>query len=56
MDFQFILVNEVEDFAHCIDTCALYDVGFKRSLYIWWNGRSDDACIIKTLDRYLANH
>lgn len=21
--------SEVEDFAHCVDTCALYDLGFK---------------------------
>ncbi|XP_075111586.1 uncharacterized protein LOC107825614 [Nicotiana tabacum] len=46
--------NEVADFAYCVDTCALYDVGFKGSLYTWWNGRSDDACIFKRIDRYLA--
>ncbi|XP_070053923.1 uncharacterized protein LOC142173525 [Nicotiana tabacum] len=47
--------SEVEDFAHFVGTCALYDLGFKGSLYTWWNGRSYDACIFKSLDRYLAN-
>lgn len=50
-----VYLSEVHDFAHCINTCALYDLGFKGSLYTWWNGRSDDACILKRLDRYLAN-
>ncbi|XP_019227775.1 PREDICTED: uncharacterized protein LOC109209063 [Nicotiana attenuata] len=35
--------------------CALYGLGFKGSPYTWWNGRSDDACIFKRIDRYLAN-
>ncbi|XP_070042662.1 uncharacterized protein [Nicotiana tomentosiformis] len=47
--------SEVEDFDHCIDTCALYDLGFKGSLYTWWNGRSDIDCIFKRLDHFLAN-
>lgn len=50
-----VYINEVADFVHCIDTCALYNLGFKGSLNTWWNGRSDDACIFKRLDRYLAN-
>ncbi|XP_075077182.1 uncharacterized protein LOC142163928 [Nicotiana tabacum] len=50
-----VYLREVEDFVHCIDTCALYDLGFKGSLYTWWNGRSDEACIFKRLDRFLAN-
>ncbi|XP_070057236.1 uncharacterized protein [Nicotiana tomentosiformis] len=35
--------------------CTLYDLGFKGSLYTWWNGRSDIDCICKRLDRFLAN-
>ncbi|XP_070034821.1 uncharacterized protein [Nicotiana tomentosiformis] len=50
-----VYISEVEDFSHCKDICALYDLGFKGSLYAWWNGRSDDSCIFKRLDRYLAN-
>ncbi|XP_075083580.1 uncharacterized protein LOC142167314 [Nicotiana tabacum] len=50
-----VYLSEVENFAHCVDTCALYDLGFKGSLYIWWNGRCDDACIFKKLDIFLAN-
>ncbi|KAG5576250.1 hypothetical protein H5410_056384 [Solanum commersonii] len=33
----------------------LTDLGFKRSMYTWWNGRSDAGCIFKRLDRYLGN-
>lgn len=46
---------EVEDFNQCINICQLTDLGFKDSMYTWWNGRSDEHCIFKRLDRYLAN-
>ncbi|XP_070022763.1 uncharacterized protein [Nicotiana sylvestris] len=35
-----ISLNEVDDFRHCINTSNLTDLGFKGSIYIWWNGRS----------------
>ncbi|XP_019258031.1 PREDICTED: uncharacterized protein LOC109236321 [Nicotiana attenuata] len=50
-----LYLSEVEDFAHCVDTCASYDLGFKGSLYTWWNGRLDINCIFKRLDRFSAN-
>ncbi|XP_070045091.1 uncharacterized protein [Nicotiana tomentosiformis] len=50
-----VYLSEVEDFAHCVDTCALYDLGFKGSLYTWWNGRSNIDCIFKRLNRFFAN-
>ncbi|XP_075107149.1 uncharacterized protein LOC142180120 [Nicotiana tabacum] len=55
--FRGLLVslNVVKDFRHSIDTCNLVDLGFKGSIFTWWNGRSDDACIFKRLDRCLAN-
>ncbi|XP_075079855.1 uncharacterized protein LOC142165134 [Nicotiana tabacum] len=46
-----VYVREVEDFAHCVDTCELYDLGFKGSLYTWWNGRSDIDCILFFLNQ-----
>ncbi|XP_060200616.1 uncharacterized protein LOC132628879 [Lycium barbarum] len=46
---------EVEDFNQCINICQLSDLGFKGSMYTWWNGRSDEQCIFKRLDRCLAN-
>lgn len=33
----------------------LEDMGFKGSKYTWWNGRTDDECIFKRLDRILCN-
>lgn len=39
--------TEIEDFIHCINTCQLIDLGFKRSMYTWWNGRADAACILE---------
>ncbi|XP_060202705.1 uncharacterized protein LOC132631119 [Lycium barbarum] len=46
---------EVEDFNQCINLCQLTDLGFKGSIYTWWNGRSDEHYIFKRLDRCLAN-
>ncbi|XP_019257599.1 PREDICTED: uncharacterized protein LOC109235801 [Nicotiana attenuata] len=48
-------INEVDDFRHCINTCHLTDLGFKGSIYTWWNGRSEENCIFKRLDRCLGN-
>ncbi|KAH0713391.1 hypothetical protein KY290_008987 [Solanum tuberosum] len=39
--------QENEDFANCIATSGLYDLGYTGSTYTWWNGRSEDACIFK---------
>lgn len=50
-----VSMNEIEDFRHCINTCNLFDLGFKGSIYTWWNGRTDDDNIFKRLDRCLAN-
>lgn len=46
---------ETEDFMHCVNICQLVDMEFTGSIYTWWNGRSDDACIFKRLDRCLGN-
>ncbi|XP_019253812.1 PREDICTED: uncharacterized protein LOC109232496 [Nicotiana attenuata] len=50
-----VYLSEVEDLAHCVDTYALYDLGFKGSLYTWWNERSDVDCIYKRLDMFFTN-
>ncbi|XP_070048975.1 uncharacterized protein [Nicotiana tomentosiformis] len=50
-----VSLNEVDDFRHCINTCNLFDLGFKGSTYIWWNGRAEEDCIFKRLDKCLAN-
>ncbi|XP_059295549.1 uncharacterized protein LOC132048883 [Lycium ferocissimum] len=47
--------NESEDFAFCIKSCELFDVGFKGSLFTWWNGRSAADCIFKRVDRVVVN-
>ncbi|KAK4706279.1 hypothetical protein R3W88_034163 [Solanum pinnatisectum] len=47
--------NEYEDFAFCVNSCDLVEVGFKGSPFSWWNGRIDDHCVFKRLDRYLMN-
>ncbi|XP_075080303.1 uncharacterized protein LOC142165823 [Nicotiana tabacum] len=31
------------------------DLGFKGRIFTWWNGRSEDDCIFKILDRCLGN-
>ncbi|XP_075109006.1 uncharacterized protein LOC142180816 [Nicotiana tabacum] len=50
-----ISLNEINDFRHCITTCNLSDLGFKGSIYTWWNGRGEADCIFKRLDRCLGN-
>ncbi|XP_019241599.1 PREDICTED: uncharacterized protein LOC109221581 [Nicotiana attenuata] len=50
-----VSLNEVADFRHCVNTCNLTDLGFKGSIFTWWNGRAGEDCIFKRLDRCLAN-
>ncbi|XP_060183147.1 uncharacterized protein LOC132613112 [Lycium barbarum] len=52
---QPVSLNEVEDFRHCINTCNLTDLGYKGSVYTWWNGRGTGDCIFKRLDICLSN-
>ncbi|XP_075103633.1 uncharacterized protein LOC142178207 [Nicotiana tabacum] len=37
-----IHMNKVLDFRHCVNTCNLFDLGFKGSIYTWWNGRGEE--------------
>nr|XP_016491096.1 PREDICTED: uncharacterized protein LOC107810782 [Nicotiana tabacum] len=48
-------INEVDDFRYYINTSNLFYLGFKGSIYTWWNGRAEENCIFKRLDRCLAN-
>ncbi|KAH0761375.1 hypothetical protein KY290_017448 [Solanum tuberosum] len=47
--------NETVDFAQCINSCALTELKFTRSKYTWWNGRIEEDCIFKRLDRVFGN-
>lgn len=48
-------LNEVDNFRHCITTCNLSNLGFKGSIFTWWNGRAEEDCIFKSFDRCLGN-
>ncbi|XP_019241168.1 PREDICTED: uncharacterized protein LOC109221159 [Nicotiana attenuata] len=48
-------INEIDDFRHCTNTCNLFDLDFKGSIFTWWNGRAEEDCIFKRLDRCLGN-
>ncbi|XP_055804681.1 uncharacterized protein LOC129873581 [Solanum dulcamara] len=50
-----VFYQEIEDFTNFITVCELTDMGYIGSTYTWWNGRTDDACIFKKLDRVLTN-
>ncbi|XP_070047517.1 uncharacterized protein [Nicotiana tomentosiformis] len=50
-----VSLNEVDEFRHCMNTCNLTDLGFKGSIYTWWNRRAEEDCIFKRLDRCFAN-
>ncbi|XP_070034166.1 uncharacterized protein [Nicotiana tomentosiformis] len=43
--------SEYEDFVFCINSCGLFDLGYKSSPFTWWNGRPNEECIFKRLDR-----
>ncbi|XP_075083347.1 uncharacterized protein LOC142167090 [Nicotiana tabacum] len=46
---------ECEDFAFCVNSCGLFEQGYKESSFTWWNGRSNVECIFKSLDRIFVN-
>ncbi|XP_060216639.1 uncharacterized protein LOC132644099 [Lycium barbarum] len=50
-----VFPNEYEDFAFCINSCELFDINYKGSLFTWWNGKAGSECIFKRLDRMIAN-
>ncbi|XP_060170365.1 uncharacterized protein LOC132601283 [Lycium barbarum] len=50
-----VTLVECEDFAYCVNSCDLFDMGFKGSPYTWWNGRAAEDCIFKRLDRIVVN-
>ncbi|XP_075091528.1 uncharacterized protein LOC142171734 [Nicotiana tabacum] len=47
--------SEYEGFAFCVNFCGLFDQIFKGSPFTWWNGRTNDKCIFKRLDRIMVN-
>ncbi|XP_060211818.1 uncharacterized protein LOC132639385 [Lycium barbarum] len=50
-----VLYNEVVDFNHCLSSCGLQDLGYVGSTYTWWNGKAEEACIFKRLDRMVCS-
>lgn len=50
-----VSINKVDDFRQCMNTCNLTDLGFKGSIFTWWNGRAEEDYIFKRLDRCFAN-
>ncbi|KAH0722504.1 hypothetical protein KY289_005548 [Solanum tuberosum] len=48
--------NEFEDFAFCVNSCDLVEINYKGDPFTWWNGRIDNQCIFKRLDRYMMNN
>ncbi|KAG5626762.1 hypothetical protein H5410_011980 [Solanum commersonii] len=47
--------HEYEDFSCCINSCDLTDIKYTGSPFTWWNGRVDEGCIFKRLDRVAVN-
>ncbi|XP_060190635.1 uncharacterized protein LOC132619892 [Lycium barbarum] len=50
-----VFPGEYEDFAFCINSCELFDINYKGSLFTWWNRRAGSDYIFKRLDRMIAN-
>ncbi|XP_070015054.1 uncharacterized protein [Nicotiana sylvestris] len=52
-----VSLNEVDNFRHCINTCNLTDLGFKGSIYTWWNGRSEEDWVeVSQLSKIGSDH
>ncbi|KAH0692608.1 hypothetical protein KY285_019705 [Solanum tuberosum] len=47
---------ETQDFTQCINACALNELKFRGSVFTWWNGRIEESCIFKRLDRVFGNN
>nr|XP_009759375.1 PREDICTED: uncharacterized protein LOC104211932 [Nicotiana sylvestris] len=45
--------SEYEYFAFCVNSCGLFDLGYKGSPFTWWNGRPNEECIFKRLVEHL---
>ncbi|XP_070032463.1 uncharacterized protein [Nicotiana tomentosiformis] len=46
---------EYEDFAFCVNSSGLFDLGYKGNPFTWWNGRPNAECMFKRLDRIFVN-
>ncbi|XP_075084930.1 uncharacterized protein LOC142168167 [Nicotiana tabacum] len=46
---------EYKDFSFCVNSCGLFDLGYKGSPFTWWNDRLNAECILKRLDRVFLN-
>nr|XP_016499173.1 PREDICTED: uncharacterized protein LOC107817811 [Nicotiana tabacum] len=46
---------EYKDFAFFVNSCDLFEQGYKGSPFAWWNGKSNAMCIFKILDRIFVN-
>lgn len=50
-----LMQQRITDFANCVNDCALIEVKFSGSKYMWWNGRINEACIFERLDGVFLN-
>ncbi|XP_060182476.1 uncharacterized protein LOC132612168 [Lycium barbarum] len=50
-----IVPQDYEDFAFCINSCDLFETGFKGSPFTWWNSRAGDDCIFERLNIIFFN-
>nr|XP_016470769.1 PREDICTED: uncharacterized protein LOC107793013 [Nicotiana tabacum] len=46
-----VYLPEYEDFVFCVNSCRLFDLGYKGIPFTWWNGKPNSECIFKRLDR-----
>nr|XP_009607655.1 uncharacterized protein LOC104101836 [Nicotiana tomentosiformis] len=46
-----VYLPEYEDFVFCVNSCRLFDLGYKGIPFTWWNGKPNSECIFKSLDR-----
>ncbi|XP_070037051.1 uncharacterized protein LOC107793013 [Nicotiana tabacum] len=50
-----VYLPEYEDFVFCVNSCRLFDLGYKGIPFTWWNGKPNSECIFKRLDRIFVN-
>ncbi|XP_055831093.1 uncharacterized protein LOC129900189 [Solanum dulcamara] len=47
--------HEAYNFTQYINNCGLSEVKLTGSKYTWWNGRIEEDCMLKRLDRIMGN-
>ncbi|XP_060190636.1 uncharacterized protein LOC132619893 [Lycium barbarum] len=46
-----VFPDEYEDFAFCINSCELFDINYKGSMFTWWNRRAEHESFLEAVNQ-----